>query len=60
MACAESPAEPEEAVTGTYAEELRAVPPGENYLWWTDRRGHPDASLRVALSILELPAEAPS
>jgi DNA (cytosine-5)-methyltransferase 1 len=38
----ESPAEPEEAVTGTYAEELRAIPPGENYLWWTDRRGHPE------------------
>jgi DNA (cytosine-5)-methyltransferase 1 len=35
------PEEAEEFVTGTYAEELRAVPPGENYLWWTAHRGHP-------------------
>ena len=32
--------EPEEIVAGTYAEELRAVPPGENYLFWTSERGH--------------------
>ena len=32
--------EPEELIDGTYAEELRAVPPGENYLWWTAERGH--------------------
>ena len=36
-----NPPEPEEVVTGTYAEELEAVPPGDNYLWWTARRGHP-------------------
>jgi DNA (cytosine-5)-methyltransferase 1 len=33
--------EPEENVDGTYAEELRAVPPGDNYLFWTAERGHP-------------------
>jgi DNA (cytosine-5)-methyltransferase 1 len=36
-----NPAEPEEVVDGTYARELAAVPPGENYLYWTARRGHP-------------------
>src|SRR5581483_5277869 len=33
--------EPEELATGTFEDELRAVPPGENYLWWTAERGHP-------------------
>jgi DNA (cytosine-5)-methyltransferase 1 len=37
-----NPPEPEEVVSGTYAEELRAVPPGENYLFWTEERGHPE------------------
>jgi len=36
-----NPAEPEEVVTGTFAQELEAIPPGDNYLWWTSRRGHP-------------------
>jgi len=36
-----NPPEPEEVVRGTYAEELRAVPPGDNYLFWTAKRGHP-------------------
>ena len=35
-----NPSEPEEIVDGTYAEELLAVPPGENYLYWTAERGH--------------------
>jgi DNA (cytosine-5)-methyltransferase 1 len=35
-------AEPEEVVRGTYAEELAAIPPGDNYLWWTAKRGHPE------------------
>jgi DNA (cytosine-5)-methyltransferase 1 len=35
-----NPCEPEEVVAGTYAEELRAIPPGENYLYWTKERGH--------------------
>ena len=37
-----NPHEAEEDVSGTYAEELRLVPPGENYLWWTAERGHPE------------------
>jgi DNA (cytosine-5)-methyltransferase 1 len=37
-----NPPEPEEVVKGTYAEEFRAVPPGDNYLWWTAHRGHPE------------------
>ena len=37
-----NPSEPEEVVTGTYANELRAVPPGENYLFLTEKRGHPE------------------
>ena len=32
--------ETQESIDGTYADELRAVPPGENYLWWTAERGH--------------------
>jgi DNA (cytosine-5)-methyltransferase 1 len=38
----ENPPEPEEVVRGTYEEELREVPPGDNYLYWTAHRGHPD------------------
>jgi DNA (cytosine-5)-methyltransferase 1 len=33
--------EPEELVRGTFADEFRAVPPGDNYLFWTAKRGHP-------------------
>jgi DNA (cytosine-5)-methyltransferase 1 len=36
-----NPPEPEEIVTGTYEAELRGVPPGDNYLYWTAHRGHP-------------------
>lgn len=35
-----NPAEPEEVVSGTFAEELLGVPPGDNYLFWTAHRGH--------------------
>jgi DNA (cytosine-5)-methyltransferase 1 len=35
-----NPPEPEEVVQGTYADALRAVPAGENYLFWTAKRGH--------------------
>jgi DNA (cytosine-5)-methyltransferase 1 len=34
--------EPEEVVRGTFEEEMRGVPPGENYLFWTEKRGHPE------------------
>lgn len=37
-----NPPEPEEIVTGTYADELRVVPPGDNYLFLTEKRGHPE------------------
>ncbi len=39
---AHNPPEPEEIVRGTFAEELHAIPPGDNYLWWTSKRGHPN------------------
>jgi DNA (cytosine-5)-methyltransferase 1 len=32
--------EPEELISGTYAEHLKRVPPGENYLFFTAERGH--------------------
>jgi len=38
----ENPPEPEEIVDGTYADALRDVPPGDNYLHLTEKRGHPD------------------
>jgi DNA (cytosine-5)-methyltransferase 1 len=34
--------EPEEIVTGTFAHLLPEVPPGENYLYFTAKRGHPE------------------
>jgi DNA (cytosine-5)-methyltransferase 1 len=37
-----NPREPEELVDGTYADALREVPPGDNYLHLTAKRGHPD------------------
>jgi DNA (cytosine-5)-methyltransferase 1 len=37
-----NPPEPEEIVSGTFAEDLAAVPPGDNYLYLTARRGHPE------------------
>jgi DNA (cytosine-5)-methyltransferase 1 len=36
-----NPPEPEEVVKGTYADALREVPPGDNYLYLTAKRGHP-------------------
>jgi DNA (cytosine-5)-methyltransferase 1 len=33
-------AEPEEAVNGKYGHLLPAIPPGENYLFYTAKRGH--------------------
>jgi DNA (cytosine-5)-methyltransferase 1 len=37
-----NPPEPEEVIRGTFEEELRGVPPGDNYLFWTAHRGHPE------------------
>ena len=46
LTATENPAEPEEVVTGTYAEDLRLVPAGENYLYFTKERGHPEPRFR--------------
>jgi DNA (cytosine-5)-methyltransferase 1 len=35
-------AEPEETVGGKYGHLLPGVPPGDNYLFYTAKRGHPD------------------
>lgn len=42
LASADNPPEPEEIVDGTYADEMREVPPGDNYLYLTEKRGHPN------------------
>ena len=42
----QNPPEPEEVVDGTYAEALRDVPPGDNYLFLTEKRGHPAPRFR--------------
>jgi DNA (cytosine-5)-methyltransferase 1 len=36
-----NPSESEEVVEGTYADALRQIPPGDNYLFLTAKRGHP-------------------
>jgi DNA (cytosine-5)-methyltransferase 1 len=38
--------EPGEAVAGKYGHLLPDIPPGDNYLFYTDRRGHPDPLFR--------------
>ena len=38
--------EPEEAVNGKYGHLLPAIPPGDNYLFYTSERGHPDPLFR--------------
>lgn len=38
--------EPEEVVRGQYAYLLPGIPPGENYLHYTEQRGHPDPQFR--------------
>lgn len=42
LTAASNPAEPEEVTDGTYGDALREVPPGENYLHLTAKRGHPN------------------
>lgn len=39
---ASNPPEAAESTDGTYGEALRAVPPGDNYLYLTAKRGHPE------------------
>jgi DNA (cytosine-5)-methyltransferase 1 len=61
---ANNPREPEEVVKGTFAEELRGVPPGDNYLFWTAKRGHPDPRFewrkRYWTFLLKLAPDRPS
>lgn len=40
LADLDAPAEPEEAVTGRYGHLLAEIPPGGNYLHYTEKRGH--------------------
>jgi DNA (cytosine-5)-methyltransferase 1 len=35
-------AEPEESVGGKYGHLLAEIPPGDNYLYYTEKRGHPE------------------
>lgn len=42
LADSNNPPEPEEVIKGTFEKELREVPAGDNYLFWTAHRGHPD------------------
>jgi DNA (cytosine-5)-methyltransferase 1 len=59
-----NPLESEEVVRGTFAEELRAVPPGDNYLFWTAHRGHPEPRFewrkRYWTFLLKLDPDSPS
>jgi DNA (cytosine-5)-methyltransferase 1 len=38
--------EPDEQVNGKYGHLLAAIPPGDNYLFYTERRGHPEPLFR--------------
>lgn len=42
LTAATNPREPEEVIDGTYADALREVPAGENYLHLTEKKGHPN------------------
>ena len=59
-----NPPEPEERVEGTYADALAGVPPGDNYLFWTAKRGHPEPRFewrrRYWSFLLKLHPEKPS
>jgi DNA (cytosine-5)-methyltransferase 1 len=57
-------AEPDEAVNGRYGSLLPEVPPGENYLHFTEKRGHPAPLFRWRSRywtfLLKLDPERPS
>lgn len=57
-------AEPEEAVGGKYGHLLADIPPGDNYLHFTEKRGHPDPQFgwrqRYWSFLLKLDPEQPS
>lgn len=56
--------ETEEAVNGEYGDLLREVPPGENYLHFTEKRGHPSPRFewrsRYWTFLLKLDPDRPS
>jgi DNA (cytosine-5)-methyltransferase 1 len=60
----ENPPEPEEIVAGTHADALREVPPGDNYLYLTAKRGHPQPRFkwrsRYWSFLLKLHSDRPS
>lgn len=60
----QNPPEPEEVVHGTYADALREVPAGDNYLYLTAKRGHHNAQFkwrsRYWSFLLKLDPERPS
>lgn len=60
----DNPPEPEEIIDGTYADALRLVPPGQNYLHLTAKRGHPkprfDWRSRYWSFLLKLHPDRPS
>lgn len=57
-------AEPDESVNGQYGKLLPAIPPGENYLFYTEKRGHPEPLFRWRSRywtfLLKLDPERPS
>jgi DNA (cytosine-5)-methyltransferase 1 len=57
-------AEPEEVVRGKYGHLLPGIPPGDNYLFYTAKRGHPDPQFewrkRYWSFLLKLDPEQPS
>ena len=64
LASRDDMAEPEEEVSGTYAHLLPEVPPGGNYLHFTEKRGHPKPQFtwrsRYWNFLLKLDPEQPS
>lgn len=42
LAARDDLSEPEEAVNGRYGHLLPSIPPGDNYLFYTAKRGHPE------------------
>lgn len=59
-----APPEREEIVRGKWAQVLPAIPPGDNYLFYTAKRGHPDPIFewrsRYWSFLLKLDPERPS
>lgn len=57
-------AEPEEVVGGKYGHLLPGIPPGDNYLFYTAKRGHPDPQFewrkRYWSFLLKLDPDQPS